>query len=419
MLLGLMGLLFVAAIAWMTRPLWRGGVNAGQRRRAANVVVYRQRLAEVEADAAAGLVDAETATGLRDELDARLLLDTDGAEAPAPTTSTRSLALTALVAVFVLGVAVAGYFQDGSWKVDQQIASAPAAGEEPQSPGSVDEMVAKLAARLEKEPGDPQGWALLGRSYFVMQRYDGAAAAYARANELTEHREPDLLVNEGESLGLSSPDRDLRGRPQQLFEAALAIAPTNGKALWYAGMAAMQDGDSATAKARWAELSKQDLPTELRTVLDERLVELGVAPTAETAVPSTPSPPPDAAESKSPAPSADALLVRVSVAPELQSRIPPDATLFVFAKAQEGPPMPLAVSRGNVGQLPREIRLDDSMAMTPAAKLTQFDRWTVTARISRAGQALAVSGDLQGSLTAARSDLGKPALVLTIDTVVP
>jgi len=419
MLLGLMGLLFVAAIAWMTRPLWRGGVSAGQRRRAANVVVYRQRLAEVEADAAAGLVDADTAAGLRAELDARLLLDTDGTEAPAPTTTARSLAVTALLAVLVLGVAVLGYFQDGSWKVDQQIASAPAAGE-PQPPGSVDEMVTKLAQRLEKEPGDPQGWALLGRSYFVMQRYDSAAAAYARANELTEHREPDLLVNEGESLALSL-DRDLRGRPQQLFEAALAIAPTNGKALWYAGMAAAQDGDSATAKAHWVELSKQDLPAELRTVLDERLVELGAAPTTATAGPAVPSTlsSPDVAEASSATTSADALLVRVSVAPELQSRIPPDATLFVFAKAQQGPPMPLAVSRGSVGQLPREISLDDSMAMTPAARLTQFDSWIVTARISRAGQALAVSGDLQGSLTAARGDLGKSALVLTIDTVVP
>lgn len=418
MLLALMGLLFVAAIVGMTRPLWRADVSAGQRRRAANVVAYRQRLAEVEADTAAGLIDADTAAGLRAELDARLLLDTDVAETPVATATKRNLALTAVLGVLVLGVAVAGYFFDGSWKIDQQIASAPAAGDGgPVPPGSVDEMDSRLAERLEKDPGDPQGWALLGRSYFVMQRYDAAAAAYARANELTEHREPDLLVNEGESLGLSL-DRDLRGRPQQLFEAALAIAPTNGKALWYAGMAAAQDGNSDAAKAHWSELSKQDLPPELRTVLDERLVELGVTPAPVAAAAPVPSAP-SAAGSEAASTSGDALFVQVGIAPELADRIPSDATLFVFAKAQEGPPMPLAVSRGSVGQLPREIRLDDSMAMTPAAKLTQFDRWIVTARISRAGQAMAVSGDLQGSLTAARGDLGKSALVLTIDTVVP
>lgn len=418
MLLALMGLLFVAAIVGMTRPLWRADVSAGQRRRAANVVAYRQRLAEVEADTAAGLMDGDTAAGLRAELDARLLLDTDVAETPVATATKRNLALTVVLGVLVLGVAVAGYFFDGSWKIDQQIASAPIADDGgPVPPGSVDEMVSRLAERLEKDPGDPQGWALLGRSYFVMQRYDAAAAAYARANELTGHREPDLLVNEGESLGLSL-DRDLRGRPQQLFEAALAIAPTNGKALWYAGMAAAQDGNSDAAKAHWSELSKQDLPPELRTVLDERLVELGVTPAPVAAAGPVPSAP-SAAGSEAAPTSGDALFVRVGIAPELADRIPSDATLFVFAKAQEGPPMPLAVSRGSVGQLPREIRLDDSMAMTPAAKLTQFDRWIVTARISRAGQAMAVSGDLQGSLTAARGDLGKSALVLTIDTVVP
>ena len=211
MLLGLMGVLFVAAVIWLTRPLWRSGVSAGQRRRAANVAAYRQRLAELDADAAAGLVDVETATGLRAELDERLLLDADGPEAPT-TAASRSWPLTGVLALLVLGVAVAGYLQSGSWKVDQQIAKAPAGGTQ-MSPGDVDAMVAKLAQRLAENPDDAQGWALLGRSYFVMQRYDVAAKAYARANELTGRQEPDLLVGEGEALGLAT-DRDLRGKPR-------------------------------------------------------------------------------------------------------------------------------------------------------------------------------------------------------------
>ncbi len=113
------------------------------------------------------------------------------------------------------------------------------------------------------------------------------------------------------------------------------------------------------------------------------------------------------------------MVLSVNLDPNLKDLVPPDATLFVFAKAKSGPPMPLAVYRGKASELPREVRLDDSMAMSPAAKLSQFDEWTVTARVSRAGQPQAVSGDLQGSLTAARADLGKSALVLTIDQVVP
>jgi cytochrome c-type biogenesis protein CcmH len=109
----------------------------------------------------------------------------------------------------------------------------------------------------------------------------------------------------------------------------------------------------------------------------------------------------------------------VSLRPELQGQAPGDATLFVFAKAASGPPMPLAVYRGRASELPREVRLDDSMAMMPALKLSGFEQWTVTARVTRAGGVQAMSGDLQGSLTVARKDLGDAALSLVIDQVVP
>ena len=241
-----------------------------------------------------------------------------------------------------------------------------------------------------------------------------AAKAYARANELTGRQEPDLLVGEGEALGLAT-DRDLRGKPRELFDAALALDANNGKALWYAGMSAAQSGENEVARQHWTALSKQDLPQELRTVLDERLAALGV----EAGPPSSGGPQAVSAGTAAPAPGAVELRVKVAVAPELQSRVPPDATLFVFAKVQQGPPMPLAVFRGSAGGLPMEVTLNDSMAMTPAAKISQFDHWVVTARVSRAGQAQAVSGDLQGSLTVARGELGTSALVLTIGEVVP
>ena len=99
--------------------------------------------------------------------------------------------------------------------------------------------------------------------------------------------------------------------------------------------------------------------------------------------------------------------------------MPADATLFVFAKALEGPPMPLAVHRGVVADLPLSIQMDDSMAMVPTAKISQFDAWTLTARISRSGDPQAKSGDLQGSLTVARDELGTSALHLLVDQVVP
>jgi cytochrome c-type biogenesis protein CcmH len=399
-------LLTVAVSLWLTRPLWRRQVDSGQRRRAANVAAYRQRLAEIEADTQAGLLDPETAASLRGELDARLLRDAEGEESAAVAASrgvtSRSGVLAIAVVLLIAAVAGAGYWSRGTWQLERQIAAGPGAVPDGAQP-SVDEMVARLAKKLEENPGDPQGWALLGRSYFVLQRYAEAAQAYGRANALTGQSEPELLVGEGEALALAQ-DRDLRGKPRELFDAALAIAPEDGRALWYAGLAAAQAGEREVARTHWLALSQQELPPELRTVLDERLREIGAEPPAAPAIASSPGP---------------VLKLAVSVAPALREKVPADATLYVFAKAASGPPMPLAVYRGSAKELPREVRLDDSMAMSPAAKLSQFDRWTVTARVTRSGQPQAVSGDLQGSLTVARGEVGTSALALVIGEVVP
>lgn len=406
MVLAAMALLFAVATAWMTRPLWRGAVDLGQRRRAANVVAYRQRLAELEADAAAGLIDADTLASLRGELDARLVRDAGEADAQA-VAPRRQVLLTLGLALVVAGVALLGYVQDGSWRAQQQIASAPKDAAAQQA--SIEQLISALAQRMQQNPDDAQGWALLGRSLLALQRYTDAATAFSKANALTGSQEPDLLTNEGEARALAA-DRQLGGAPQALFEAALKLDPQHRKARWYAGLSAEQAGDLPAARRHWLALSQQELPEPLRAALDERLQAHGIDTDTDTAVSATG---PGAATS------GPVLRLAVSLAPELAKQLPSDATLFVFAKAAEGPPMPLAVHRGPATTLPLEVRLDDSMAMMPTAKLSNFDRWVVTARLSRTGGAQAVSGDLQGSLTVARQDLGDAAMALVIDQVVP
>jgi cytochrome c-type biogenesis protein CcmH len=272
-------------------------------------------------------------------------------------------------------------------------------------------MVDTLAAKLRDNPNDVDGWALLGRSYFVLGRYADAAEAYASGSRVVNDQEPDLLVNQGESLALAG-ERNLQGRPMDLFRAALALDPDHGKALWYAGLAAEQAGVTADARRYWTALSNQTLPEELRTLLDARLQRLGGAI-------ATPAPGPAAATATATATAAPVLRLDVSIAAELTAQAPDDAVLFVFARAAGGPPMPLAVHRGRAGDLPRRIVLDDSMSMQPGLNLSGFDRWEVVARISRAGGVQAASGDLQGSLTVARPELGEAALVLQIDQVIP
>jgi cytochrome c-type biogenesis protein CcmH len=213
-------------------------------------------------------------------------------------------------------------------------------------------------------------------------------------------------VDEGEALALAR-DRDLLGRPAQLFETALTLEPGYGKGLWYGALADAQAGNSTRASERLRQLLQQELPEQLRTVVQARLEALG-GMAAE--------PPPKTAEAASEAVSGR-LVVQVTLAPALAAKVPPGATLFVFAKAAGGPPMPLAVQRLPGARLPVTVTLDDSMAMMPSMKLSQFERYVLTARLSATGGAQASAGDLEGSLEASRGHDG--VLALEISRVVP
>jgi cytochrome c-type biogenesis protein CcmH len=254
---------------------------------------------------------------------------------------------------------------------------------------------------------------MLGRSYFVMNRHADAAKAYAEANTRSASQNADWLVGEGEALAIAR-DRDLLGRPAQLFEAALALQPGYGKALWYGALADGQSGNTARASERLRRLLQQDLPEELRGIVQARLDEMqGAAPRATAQ-----ADPPATAPPAAPAVATGArLVVQVSVAPALAAQLPANATLFVFAKAAGGPPMPLAVQRLPGARLPLTVTLDDSMGMTPAMTLSQFERYVITARLSSSGNAQAVSGDLEGSAEAQRG--GDSVVAVEINRTVP
>jgi cytochrome c-type biogenesis protein CcmH len=404
----LMAALLLLAAALATRPWWRGAAAATLGRRRANAAAYRTRLAELEAEREAGVVAPADFEALKSELDARLLADARGEEAAAPPPQPRRwlpvLLLTLLLAVFAGG----GYVLSDSWRAQQQLQAYAVAGDQ------VSGMVQQLVDHLQQQPDDPQGWAMLGRSYFVMQRYGEAAKAYAEANARAASPDPDWLAGQGEALAFAR-ERDLQGTPAQLFEQALQIDPDFGKALWYAGLAAAQGGDAATARAHWSKLVAQaDLPEQMRQVVQAQLQKLnGPAEAAAPALAAGAAPARPAA-----AGSGTTLDLQVSLAPELASKVPAGAVLFVFAKAEQGPPMPLAVQRLPGQQLPAEIHLDDSMAMAPSLTLSSFDRYVVTARLSGGGGAQAQSGDLEGSVHVARADAGKP-VQLKIDRVIP
>ncbi|MFT4047146.1 MAG: c-type cytochrome biogenesis protein CcmI [Solimonas sp.] len=417
----LMALLALLAGVWLTRPLWTGATPATLRRRRANVTAYETRVAEIDADLAAGALDAEAARLLRDEAAARLLHDAGDAAGGAPGSTIEAAVEAAphkplwaafAAAVLLIGAGLA-YGLAGGWRTRALIDLAqrdPQAAEQQM----VDGMIAGLEARLRKTPDDAQGWATLGRAYVVTRRYADAATAYARANALSaEQPQAEWLVAAGTAQGLASADRDLRpSRP--LFERALALDPGNAEALWYGGLAALQAGDMKVAYRHWLALRGRDLPTDITALLTQQLPLLAQQ-AGETL------PPADASAASAPAAAASAgvrLTVDIDVDAALRAQIRPGMTLLVFAKAENGPPMPLAVQRISAPQFPLTVTLDDSMAMMPAMKLSGFERWIVTARLTSGAGAQALSGDLEGVHPASRAEAGTP-LHLVIDRQLP
>ncbi|MCB1814845.1 MAG: c-type cytochrome biogenesis protein CcmI, partial [Candidatus Competibacteraceae bacterium] len=111
--------------------------------------------------------------------------------------------------------------------------------------------------------------------------------------------------------------------------------------------------------------------------------------------------------------------VTVDIAPELQNRFQTNDTLFIYAKAASGPPMPLAAVRQPASGFPVKVVLDDSHAMMPSLKLSNFQQVVVGARISKGGDVRAQSGDLETLSAPLAIDNGPVSIQLTVDQVVP
>jgi cytochrome c-type biogenesis protein CcmH len=380
--------LAAAVLAWLLRPFFGRAAPGPVSRNVANVAVYRDQLRELDADLAAGTLAPEDYERARAELEARLLQDVGEADRP-PVRFAGRAAAWALAAAVPL-VAFLLYLGVGSPGAIDRSAELEA------SAAQLEAMVERLAARLRESPDDVEGWKLLGRSYGVMGRFAEAADAYARA-ALRAPRDAQLLADFADVLAMAR-GQSLQGEPEKLALRALELEPTNLKALALAGSAAFERQDYAAAASYWERM----LPLVASDSQDARSIRENVAEARSRA-----------GEPKTHA----ALRGTVSLSPQLKPKVSPDDTVFVFARAADGPPLPLAVVKLRVRDLPYRFQLDDSMAMTPAMKLSAFPRVVVTARVSKSGAAAAQSGDLQGASAPTANDAS--GVTVLIDTVVP
>ena len=290
----------------------------------------------------------------------------------------------------------------------------------------MDQAVAGLVAKLEANPDNAEGWALLGRAYQSMGKFAESRDAMKRAHDLMPDNH-DLTVEYAQALALASEGRRIAGKPRQMLEAVLKDDPEHQRALWLIGISDYQAGNFVAAIAAWNRLlpalpAQSDIAESVRAQIAEAQKLAGIEPPASPPAAAMPMPAPEAPETQAPAaPAASSgpqLTLRVSLDPSLASQVKPDAVLFVFARAENGPPMPLAIQRIAASELPTTLVLDDSMGMIPAMKLSGFPKVVVGARISASGNASAQPGDLQ-ILVSGVDTARKEPLDLIINSVVP
>jgi cytochrome c-type biogenesis protein CcmH len=278
----------------------------------------------------------------------------------------------------------------------------------PTSPASVEDLVQRLADRMKAQPEDPNGWVLLGRAYAGMQRFDEAREAFAQAVQRLPQPNASVLADYADVLAMTR-GRKLAGEPEAMVKQALALEPDHLKALALAGSAAMQRSDYKTALKHW-ERARKIAPIDspfaqgLDPGIDAARSRLGMPALAANNVPPAAralavdpgQPPAPAAKSAASAAAGPRLRVTVELSPEIAGQVRPGDTLFVFARAANGPRMPLAIVRQAATAGTVQVVLDDASAMAPEMRLSGFPQVVVGARITRSGNAMPQTGDLEG-----------------------
>ena len=418
----LAAMMLIVALALVLPPLLRGGsLNADP------AAAARRRMKVLQEALDTGVLSKKEFAAKKTELGSQLL---GALDSPAPRSRSAFFAALAVALLLPAGAIVLYRLVGEPRALDPASIPPPAAQAAAEHGGQdMDQAIAKLAEKLKQNPDDVAGWTLLGRAYLETERFSEARDALKHAHDLAP-AEPDVSVAYAEALTLSGESHRIDGEAKGLIDAALKADPQNQRGLWLLGVSAYQDRDYNGAIASWNRLLTllpadstvvQSVKTQIARAEAERD---GREPPAEEAPPRAAAPAESTASTvpaQSAAPGATEgphLTVKVALDAKLAASTAPGDTVFVYAKAASGPPMPLAVQRLRVEQLPATVTLTDGMGMLPNMKLSQFPQVIVGARISKTGNAIAQSGDLQ--------TVSKPLAVttttpigLTIDQVVP
>jgi cytochrome c-type biogenesis protein CcmH len=411
--------MLAAALAFVLVPLLRRRPRVAGKGDAGDAA---RRLRALDEALAAGVLEADEYARKRAALDGGAALD-GAATAPASRPRSAFVALL-LVALLLPASALLLYRLVGAPAALDGANRQPAAGAD--AAPQMEQAIAALATRLEQHPDDVEGWALLGRAYQATGRSDEALAAFRRAHEEAPDN-PAVTIEYAQALAMSRPDRRIEGESRQLLEGVLAADPANQRALWLLGIADYQVRQYDAAIARWNTLlpllepgstvlsSVKAQIAEAEALRDGKAPPAAAAAAPSNATASSGAEAPAAAPDSSPAPR---LTVSVTLDPALAARVDPGDTLFVFARAASGPPMPLSIERLTAAALPVTVTLDDSKGMLPSMKLSMFPQVVVGARVSKSGDAMPQPGDIEALSPPLDVHRTEP-VALTLGTTVP
>jgi cytochrome c-type biogenesis protein CcmH len=389
------GLVLVGVLVALVYPLLKrqplSDAGASEQREL-NLRVLREQLAELDKEFAEGRVSESAYLHSKGELEQRTL-DYVGEAPEAVVSGGRKIALALALAIGFPAVVGGLYWALGvpDSVVAAKSTGATKEGEHALTQQQITAMVERLALRLQENPGDGAGWLMLARSYAVLGRYPESSAAFSRALGLLP---PDAQhYADYADIVAMAQGKKLFGEPEKLVRRALEIDPKNIKALALAGTIAFDHQEYAQAIREWQKvlaLVPEDSAAAAGIAGSIRDAENRLAISSKQVSEAMP------AAGKEPLAAMASISGTVEVDSSLRSAMKSGDTLFVFARAVDGPKMPVAMMRAKAAELPMSFTLDDSMAMSPQFKLSTVGRVVVGARISKSGDALARAGDLEG-----------------------
>ncbi|MBI6783972.1 c-type cytochrome biogenesis protein CcmI [Pseudomonas syringae] len=386
------GLLLMVALSFLLIPLLRG--HRAQReedRTALNVALYQERLSELQVQHEQGVLSVAQLQSARAEAARELLADTEGAEPARTSRLGKPLLVLAALLVPVLGLA--GYLQLGASdrvELSREFARPPT---------SLADMTQRLERSVQAQPDSAENLYFLARSYMAQNRPGDAAQMFERSVALAG-RQPELLGQWAQALYFAS-DKHFTPQVQVLTDEALQADPKEVTSLGLLGIAAFETQRYQAAVDYWTRLLAA-LPADDAS---RSALEGGIARARENLA--------KRVANAAPAVKTKSIKIHVELAAALQGKVRPNDSVFIFARAINGPAAPLAVKRITVADLPADVELSDADAMMPQLNLSNFAQVQLVARVSRAGQP--TTGEWVGRSQPLASDTAAQQ-ALTIDS---